>query len=179
MRVKICLKRTDLVYFYPKKFGSNLNTNIFFFLISSETTITHRDLASQQFTLNMEHIISSDTYPSQDILGRNTFAKQIVNSLTLFFGHHKESLVVGISGKWGSGKSTLLDYVTQHLKHYHQSQQDNYKILSFNSWGHTAGDDLERSFLEKVVGTLSEINWKDKAVKVTANSKNTWNTWTM
>ncbi|WP_316828738.1 P-loop NTPase fold protein [Pedobacter miscanthi] len=112
----------------------------------------------------MDHIISADRPASEDILGRERFAAQIVKSISTFFGNQKESLVVGISGKWGSGKSTLLDYIKNHLDVLHKDNGDNYKVLSFNSWGHTAGNDLERGFLEKVVQTVSGLNWKDKVL---------------
>lgn len=117
----------------------------------------------------MNNIISPDTVAEKDLLGRDSFAKQIVNSLHTFFGHQKESLVVGVSGKWGSGKSTLLEYVKKHLDVLHTDNSRGYKVLSFNSWGHTAGDDLERGFLEKVVEAVSVLDWKDKAAS--ANDK--------
>jgi hypothetical protein len=118
---------------------------------------------------NMDQIISADTVAEKDFLGRNAFAGQIVHSLHTFFGDQKDSLVVGISGKWGTGKSTLLDYIKKQLDLIHQDQADRYKVLSFNSWGHTADNDLERSFLEKVVQAVSVLDWKDKAA--TANDK--------
>jgi predicted KAP-like P-loop ATPase len=72
-------------------------------------------------------------------------------------------LVVGISGKWGSGKSTLLEFIKAELDVVHAARTDGYKVLSFNSWGHTAGDDLERGFPKAVVYSVSKLDWKDKA----------------
>ncbi|WP_156166805.1 P-loop NTPase fold protein [Pedobacter sp. BMA] len=110
----------------------------------------------------MTHIINPDSAPGEDILGRKAFAAQIVEGLGLFFGDRKESLVVGISGKWGSGKSTLLDYIQEDLEDRYKSSERPFKVIKFNSWGHTAEADLERSFLEKVLETVSKLNWKEK-----------------
>lgn len=113
----------------------------------------------------MEHdqIISADAMAKEDILGRAAFAEQIVKSLRTFFGDQKESLVVGISGKWGSGKSTLLDFIKKELDTLYSGNKDGYKVLTFNSWAHTAGEDLERNFLETVVGAVSKLKWKQPA----------------
>jgi len=110
------------------------------------------------------NLVSADAVAREDSLGRAAFARQIVKSLKTFFGDQRDSLVVGISGKWGSGKSTLLEFIKAELDVVHAARTDGYKVLSFNSWGHTAGDDLERGFLKAVVDSVSKLDWKDKAV---------------
>ncbi|WP_421939239.1 KAP family P-loop NTPase fold protein [Pedobacter sp.] len=111
----------------------------------------------------------TDGEAKEDLLGRGIFAKQIVKSLKTSFGDEHESLVVGISGSWGSGKSTLLNFIKREIVETYSKYDIDHKILSFNSWGNTGEESLERNFLQTILDSLSKYQWK-KPVKE-ANKK--------
>jgi hypothetical protein len=114
--------------------------------------------------------LSSDSIANDDLLGRNKFAKQIVNSLMQVFKRQEESIVIGIAGKWGSGKSTLLSFIENHLHNAYNRNKDQYRIIRFNPWASSTleTEALHRNLLETVINELEKINWKRK-IKDTDN----------
>ncbi|ATP55547.1 hypothetical protein CPT03_03250 [Pedobacter ginsengisoli] len=107
--------------------------------------------------------ISADAITNNDTLGRENFARQMVNSLITAFTGEQESLVVGIAGSWGSGKSTLLGFIKAHLEAEYKDKPEDLKVVEFNSWGNTAEDDLERNFLKTILNSLQDPTWAKPA----------------
>jgi len=107
--------------------------------------------------------ISADAITTNDVLGRENFARQMVTSLTTAFGGEQESLVVGIAGSWGSGKSTLLGFIKTHLEAEYKNKAEELKVVEFNSWGNATEDDLERNFLKTILNSLQDPKWTKPA----------------
>ena len=59
---------------------------------------------------------------------------------------------VGLEGTWGSGKSTVVNLIKKQLS---EEVTANTTVLLFDAWAH-AGDRLRRTFLESLVGQLTE-----------------------
>ena len=51
--------------------------------------------------------------PEDDLLGRNTFAKQLAQTLLRL--NTKDTFTIGLSGKWGSGKTSLVNMTLNEL----------------------------------------------------------------
>lgn len=104
--------------------------------------------------------LSSDNFPDSDLLGRTKFALQIVQSLINYFSSEKESITVGICGKWGSGKSTLLRYIEEAVNAHFDNNNRSYKVIRFNPWSSTNVEETEKDFIETVLDELQKIAWK-------------------
>lgn len=65
--------------------------------------------------------------PDDDTLGRAGFAASLADALAGLTT--KESVVVGLHGRWGSGKSTILNFVEHYL-----STEADVTVVRFNPW---------------------------------------------
>ncbi len=109
--------------------------------------------------------LSADSIAHNDLLGRNKFASQIVKSLVKAYSNQKESLVVGIAGRWGSGKTTLLSLIEKELSSSYSDFPDQYKVIKFNPWAYSeiSPEEIHRQFLQAIVNGLKKVNWLTKA----------------
>ena len=65
-------------------------------------------------------------------------------------------LTIGVEGAWGTGKSTIIRFVIDAL-----TPDKNIAIVSFDAWAHQ-GDPLRRSFLERLIGVITDKGWVDQ-----------------
>ena len=61
---------------------------------------------------------------------------------------------IGLEGEWGSGKSTVVRMLAKRM-----TDPDSHLVV-FDTWAHE-GDPLRRSFLEKLIDSLTEKCWID------------------
>ncbi|MDN4066648.1 KAP family NTPase [Paenibacillus vini] len=73
------------------------------------------------------HVDRPITEFMEDKLERSSFATQIAD--TIVKRDDKESLVIGLYGKWGSGKTSVMNLIKKHLSKYEKTL-----IVNFNPW---------------------------------------------
>ncbi len=66
----------------------------------------------------------------EDRLGRKSFSRHLGEALLSW--SEKESLVIGIVGKWGSGKSSVIGLAKEYIKKSKKSQ--DLTLIDFNPW---------------------------------------------
>lgn len=72
---------------------------------------------------------------------------------------------IGLEGTWGSGKSTVVNLITKQL---YQQSRANTLVLLFDAWAH-AGDRLRRTFLESLVGQMTDVHSDRKRGWINSN----------
>ena len=67
---------------------------------------------------------------------------------------------VAVIGSWGSGKSTVFNLLKNRLENEKgsASRLSETKLFLFDAWSHE-GDPLKRTFLEKIIDFLLELDW--------------------
>lgn len=75
-----------------------------------------------------------------DILGRSKIVNTLVKVISSY--NHKDSLTIGLYGKWGSGKTSIINLSVEELKKL------KYKIINFNPWNFKGEDDLIKCFFK-------------------------------
>lgn len=109
---------------------------------------------SENFTDNhADNMISADRpieSTDEDRLGRKKFAEQL--ALTLLNWQAKDSLVVGIYGRWGTGKTSLMNMVLSLLKDDKRCPH----VVHFNPWSWSDSEWLNRKFFWEIAACLKK-----------------------
>lgn len=92
-----------------------------------------------------------------DLLNRKPFVENLSSSLLSW--NNKNSLVVGLFGKWGSGKTSVINLLEKQLCSEKEkfSKKDKKRtpiIIKFNPWGYSETDDLLEPFIRQLQATL-------------------------
>ena len=98
--------------------------------------------------------------PAEDRLGRYPFAQKLARDLTNW--HSKESLVVGLNGKWGSGKSSVKKLIFHALK----EAGDPLTCVEFNPWLVSGEEAITRAFFNEITKKLLTYKDEGKAVRL-------------
>ncbi|WP_412471777.1 P-loop NTPase fold protein [Halobacteriovorax sp. RT-1-4] len=97
-----------------------------------------------------------------DKLQRSEFASSIASSLKNW--REKESLIVGIYGKWGDGKSSVKNLILKSLK---ESNDKKIKVINFAPWEWSEQKSLNNCFYKEL--SLSLRSDSDKKLKKIAD----------
>lgn len=98
--------------------------------------------------------------PAEDRLGRYPFAQKLARDLTNW--HSKESLVVGLNGKWGSGKSSVKKLIFHALK----EAGDPLTCVEFNPWLVSGEEAITRAFFNEISQKLVTYEDEGKAARL-------------
>ncbi|WEK36020.1 MAG: P-loop NTPase fold protein [Candidatus Pseudobacter hemicellulosilyticus] len=109
-------------------------------------------------------ILAHDSMPENDLLDRETFAKQIVDGIIKTSRIQTSGFVTALTGKWGSGKSTLLFYIKRDLEVACKKENYTYGILEFNPWMFINKDDISKVFLKELASRIQHKTWWKKAI---------------
>lgn len=87
---------------------------------------------------------------SQDILGRDKFAKNLSDAIIHYMenSNNQECLVIGLEGEWGSGKTSMINLLRKYL-------ENKANTGLFNSWMNLSKDNLAKEFFNTLINTLS------------------------
>lgn len=98
-------------------------------------------------------MINFDNLPSEDLLQRKSFAKDIALGIITGLESNFDSVAIGLNGPWGSGKSTLLNYVKDEIE---KSENKDFLIMEFNPWMFAGRNELQGLFLIELANQLGE-----------------------
>lgn len=93
----------------------------------------------------------------EDKLGRESFVDTLVNGIENY--KSKESLTIGLYGKWGSGKTSILNLVENKLK------SKEYKVIKFNPWNFKEQDELIQAFFKELYQQLKLLDCNEVFTK--------------
>ncbi|MBO7048706.1 MAG: hypothetical protein J6W62_07345 [Spirochaetia bacterium] len=105
--------------------------------------------------------------PEEDILGRESFAKNLADSLISW--KEEKSLIIGLLGKWGSGKTSVINLTEYFLKDILRSQTKEKNkpiVIKFNPWGYSQTEDLLISFINQLYSSIKDNKKIRKLTKV-------------
>ncbi len=86
----------------------------------------------------------------QDRLNRTGFARELAKGVLKFT--RKESLVIGIHGKWGTGKTSVLNLIEEQLE---QLSEHPPLVFRFDPWGYSDQERLTAQFFRDLATFLS------------------------
>jgi P-loop ATPase len=84
----------------------------------------------------------------EDKLGRKSFSKSLAEAINRYTS--KDSLVVGLFGKWGTGKTSIINMILEGL--------DNFVLVHFSPWNYSSQSDLINIFFNVLRQSLSTNN---------------------
>lgn len=101
----------------------------------------------------------------EDVLGRASFADNLGKAILSY--NNKESLVVGLYGKWGSGKSSVINICIQFIESY-PVETDNQLpiILKFNPWNYSDQNQLIQQFFNELSAILRKNIAPEKSAQI-------------
>ncbi|WP_042701847.1 P-loop NTPase fold protein [Methanobrevibacter arboriphilus] len=99
----------------------------------------------------MEYIFTDNAIndTGQDILDRKDYARKIAYKIVEY--KNRDSLVLGVSGKWGSGKTSIVNMISFVVS----SITNEFTIIEFNPWYFSNQKELINEFFETTVNALS------------------------
>ncbi|WP_460228615.1 KAP family P-loop NTPase fold protein [Bacillus cereus] len=100
---------------------------------------------------------------TEDKLGRSNFADRLTDIINTKIG--KESIVIGLYGRWGTGKTSVLNLMKQRIK-----EEKNVITISFNPWYFENEEQLILQFFNKLVIEIDE-NFSGEKSKLISNIK--------
>jgi hypothetical protein len=110
--------------------------------------MTSREPESTGETLSSYETDAALSHANDDRLDRAPFVARMVDLLAR---PTKESLVVGLYGRWGEGKSSVLNFVAEEL-----ARRDDIVVLRFNPWLFPAEPVLLASFFNEMGAALGK-----------------------
>ncbi len=84
-------------------------------------------------------------YIEEDRLGRASFSKQVGKAIYEYKG--KDSLVIGLFGKWGTGKTSVANMALQIVEELSKNDEKPPVIIRFAPWNYSDKDNLICQFL--------------------------------
>lgn len=105
-----------------------------------------------------------------DILGRVKFAKSL--SKNILRHEDKNTIVIGLYGKWGSGKSSIINILLEDIRQTKEISEDNKPIIiEFNPWNFSEQDNLTSVFFNEIANNLSYADKSANAKKIAGKLK--------
>lgn len=97
-----------------------------------------------------------------DILGRENFSKELAERIINY--NTKNSVTIGLSGKWGLGKTSIINMVEKHIKNnyiYNNNihNVDKPIIFRFNPWNIVDQDKLISLFFKELIIRLEMTDY--------------------
>lgn len=100
----------------------------------------------------------------EDLLGRATFSKQLGQAIYDYKG--KDSLVIGLFGKWGTGKTSVANMALQTVEVLSKNDTSPPIMIRFAPWNYSDKDNLISQFLSSLKAYLSMDSNEFLKVKV-------------
>ncbi|MEX6494584.1 KAP family P-loop NTPase fold protein [Fusobacterium animalis] len=103
---------------------------------------------------------------NEDLLGR----KKVANDLAKEIEHYKnkDSLTIGIVGKWGSGKTSFINMVLESFK-----GNNNYIVIKFNPWNISSRKQLISDFFLQLSNNIKKENESNEIIGTIGKSLGT------
>ena len=130
------------------------------------------DKENQNITNNKNVFISDAPISSceADILGRGKFAKSLAKNILRH--EDKNTIVIGLYGKWGSGKSSIVNILLEDIKQTKETPEDKKPlIVEFNPWNFSEQDNLTSIFFNEIANSLSYADKSGNAKKIAEKLK--------
>jgi predicted KAP-like P-loop ATPase len=107
----------------------------------------------------------------EDILDRRYFANHLAQSILAY--NDKESLVIGLFGKWGSGKSSIINMVTEYIQEIENKKPQSHRsiIIPFNPWNFSQQDQIIKQFFKILGAKLNKEYYGEKLQKASNRIK--------
>ena len=93
-----------------------------------------------------------DLPATEDVFGREHFAKNLAHSLVLSIG--SPGLVVGIEGEWGSGKSTLIGLIKKNIEISEEGKKTI--VIDFNPWMVSTTGALVEALIGQIAASIGK-----------------------
>ena len=101
-----------------------------------------------------------------DLLGRARVASYLAKEIEYY--KNKDSLTIGIVGKWGSGKTSFINMVLENFK-----GNDKYIVIKFNPWNMSSRKQLISDFFLQLSNNIKKENKNDKIIETIGKSLGT------
>ena len=85
---------------------------------------------------------------NEDLLGREKVANNLAREIKYY--RNKDSLTIGIVGKWGSGKTSFINMVLENF------EEDEYIIIKFNPWNISSRKQLISDFFLQLSNNIEK-----------------------
>ena len=103
---------------------------------------------------------------NEDLLGREKVANNLAREIKYY--KNKDSLTIGIVGKWGSGKTSFINMVLENFK-----GNDNYIVIKFNPWNISSRKQLISDFFLQLSNNLKKENVSGEIISTIGKSLGT------
>ena len=103
---------------------------------------------------------------NEDLLGREKVANNLASEIKYY--KNKDSLTIGIVGKWGSGKTSFINMVLENFK-----GNDNYIVIKFNPWNISSRKQLISDFFLQLSNNLKKENVSGEIISTIGKSLGT------
>lgn len=88
---------------------------------------------------------------NEDLLGRKKVATDLAKEIEHY--KNKDSLTIGIVGKWGSGKTSFINIVLESFK-----ENNNYIVIKFNPWNISSRKQVISDFFLQLSNNIKKEN---------------------
>ncbi|WP_339013670.1 KAP family NTPase [Fusobacterium animalis] len=103
---------------------------------------------------------------NEDLLGRKKVASDLAKEIEHY--KNKDSLTIGIVGKWGSGKTSFINMVLESFK-----ENNNYIVIKFNPWNISSRKQLISDFFLQLSNNIKKENESNKIIGTIGKSLGT------
>ena len=103
---------------------------------------------------------------NEDLLGRKKVASDLAKEIEHY--KNKDSLTIGIVGKWGSGKTSFINMVLESFK-----GNNNYIVIKFNPWNISSRKQLISDFFLQLSNNIKKENESNKIIGTIGKSLGT------
>lgn len=94
---------------------------------------------------------------NEDLLGRKKVASDLAKEIEHY--KNKDSLTIGIVGKWGNGKTSFINMVLESFK-----GNDKYIVIKFNPWNISSRKQLISDFFLQLSNNIKKENESNKII---------------
>lgn len=103
---------------------------------------------------------------ADDQLKRSGFAEELAKCILNY--EYRESLVLGLYGKWGTGKTSIINMAIEEIENLSQGINDESKpiVMKFNPWNYSGNQQLISQFFNELSNTIKYTNGSETLTKV-------------
>ena len=103
---------------------------------------------------------------NEDLLGREKVANNLAREIKYY--KNKDSLTIGIVGKWGSGKTSFINMILESFE-----KNNNYIVIKFNPWNISSRKQLISDFFLQLSNNLKKENVSGEIISTIGKSLGT------
>lgn len=101
---------------------------------------------------------------NEDLLGRATFSKQLAKAIYDYTC--KDSLVLGLFGKWGTGKTSIINMAFQFLEELSENDHISPILVKFSPWHYSDNNNLISQFFTTLKTAINADSNEEKRKKI-------------